>query len=550
MLPSVPGPRAAFLIWLAAALCAAPAAAQVSSADHEAELAEVPTAAVTLDGNTLFRIRGVTGYPAEKRAEDMLRRIRSAARNPKLDPASLHTVETDVRTEIYADGVFVVAALDRDARLEAVTRQELALAWVDILKEAIRNYRSARTREELLLGAARAGGATSVLVVFVVLVQLLSRRLDSTIVYRFRRRIEALQERSFEIVRAERVKALIRAAVRMLRLALVLAAAFVYLRYVLGVFPWTRAASVELGSWFLDPLEVLWRAFVRNVPNLIFLAVLAVVVRYLLGLLHVFFQGVERGAIRIRDFEPEWAAPTERLVRLVGVAFALVVAYPYIPGSGSDAFKAVSIFFGVVLSLGSSSLISNMVAGLILTYRRTFKLGDCVQIGPSLGEVTAMRLQATHLRTQKNEEVVVPNSTILNTDVLNYSTLARGSGLILHTSVGIGYEAPWRQVEAMLLLAAQRSSLVEKSPAPFVLQRSLGDFAVNYELNAHLRDPDPDRILRAYSELHRNVQDVFNEYGVQIMTPNYMADTAQPKLVPKEQWYAAPARPAPAARQE
>jgi small-conductance mechanosensitive channel len=233
--------------------------------------------------------------------------------------------------------------------------------------------------------------------------------------------------------------------------------------------------------------------------------------------------------------------PTYRLVRILVVAFAVVVAYPYVPGSQTDAFKGVSIFIGIVFSLGSSSLIGNIIAGYSMTYRRAFRVGDRVRVGEHVGDVDKIRLMVTHLRTPKNEEIVIPNSQILSSEVINYSTLARQHGLILHTTVGIGYEAPWRQVEAMLLEAADRTEGLLKEPRPFVLQKALGDFSVTYEVNAYC--DTPHLMLAHYAALHRNILDVFNEYGVQIMTPAYEGDPAQPKVVSRSDWYLAPAKP-------
>jgi small-conductance mechanosensitive channel len=236
--------------------------------------------------------------------------------------------------------------------------------------------------------------------------------------------------------------------------------------------------------------------------------------------------------------------PTYGLVRGVAIAFALVVAYPYIPGSGTEAFKAVSILAGVLFSLGSSSVLSSIIAGYVMTYRRTFRVGDRVKIGDVDGDVEQIGLLVTRLRTLKNEEAVIPNSSILQTQVLNYSAHARENGVILHTKVGIGYEVPWRQVEAMLLLAADRTRGLLREPRPFVLQLDLADFCVNYELNVYCENPR--QMLELYAELHRNVLDQFNEYGVQIMTPEYQRDPPEPKIVPRDQWYAAPAAMEPA----
>jgi small-conductance mechanosensitive channel len=535
--------RLAATLVVGLALVSAVPAARAQGANAPAPGAlegDVSTAPVEVDGKVLFRVRGVRAYPAESRAARITERIRQAAGDSRVDPLALRTREVDGRTEILAGDTVLVLVFDADASLEGVKREDLALVYTEILQRAIREYRAARSPDQILLGVAWAAAATVLLGAFLFLLQLAFRRLDGALEGRFRRRIEALQARSFEIVRAEHIRAIVRSAFRAVRWLLVLGALYLYLQRTLALFPWTRGTSAQLAAWIIEPLRTMWLSFVADIPELIFLAVLGVVVRYLLKLLHLLFDGIGRGVIRLEGFDADWAAPTYKIVRIAVIAFALVVAYPYIPGSGSEAFKGVSLFLGVVFSLGSSSVVSNMVAGLALTYRRAFKLGDCVKIGEVMGEVTATRLQVTHLRTPKNEDVIVPNSSILSTDVTNYSTLARTQGLILHSSVGIGYEVPWRQVEAMLLTAAERTPGVEKQPRPFVLQRSLGDFAVSYEINVYCRDAGT--MWHVYSDLHRNVQDVFNEHGVQIMTPSYESDPAEPKVVPKERWYAAPAK--------
>jgi len=229
------------------------------------------------------------------------------------------------------------------------------------------------------------------------------------------------------------------------------------------------------------------------------------------------------------------------------VAFGVVIGYPYIPGSSSDAFKGVSIFIGVLLSLGSSSVIGNILAGYTLVYRRAFKVGDRVKINNQVGDVMERRILVTRLRTLKNEEVIIPNSEILNSHVVNYSSMAQEQGLILHMTAGIGYETPWRQVEAMLLEAADRTPGLLKAPSPFVLQQALGDFCVTYELNVYCNQPN--NMTKLYTLLSQNVLDVFNEYGVQIMTPAYRDDPDQLKIVPKDQWFAPPAKP-PESNQE
>ena len=232
---------------------------------------------------------------------------------------------------------------------------------------------------------------------------------------------------------------------------------YFWLHFVLGSFPVTRPLAARLLSLVLEPLSRLGGGLLLLLPDLAFLLVLYLVTRWIVGLVRLFFEAVAKGQVTLSNFESEWALPTYRIVRIAIVAFALVVAYPYIPGSRSAAFQSISIFLGVMFSIGSSSFIANIIAGYSMTYRRAFRLGDRIQVGDVFGDVSEIRLQVTHVRSVKNEEIVVPNSTLLNSNVVNYSALARTRGLILHTTVGIGYETPWRQVEAMLLLAAERT---------------------------------------------------------------------------------------------
>jgi small-conductance mechanosensitive channel len=252
------------------------------------------------------------------------------------------------------------------------------------------------------------------------------------------------------------------------------------------------------------------------------------------------FRAIAANKITWASFHPSWAKPTERIAKILVVACGIVVAYPYVPGSDTEAFKGLGIFAGLLLSLGSTALIGNILAGYGMEYRRTFfKEGDLVRIGEYLGYVAEIRLLSTYLRTLKNELVIIPNSMIINGDVQNYSTLAGKDGLILHSRIGIGYEAPWRQVEAMLLEAVARTPGLIRERPPYVLLKELGDFAVFYEINAYC--DDARNMTRLYSALHQRILDVFNEYGVQIMTPAYEGDPQQPKVVPQQQWYAAPA---------
>lgn len=532
------------LLCLSAALAAAQPPSgppATGEAGPEAEIGRV-TAPVVLDGETLFRVRGASTYPAEERARLISARIEDVARTASIAPEAVQAVSAEEFVNIAAGDRFLVAVTEADAKVEGLDRRLLARVYVERIQAALRIYRQARDPQVLLRASRRAVAATLLLLAALLSLLWAFRRLEARFALRFDEKIQSVQIQSFEILRAQRIRSAVRAVVGVLRALTAALLVYFWLQYVLGSFPLTRPLAARLLTLVLDPLARLGGGLLAQLPDLAFLLVLYLVTRWILGLTRLFFDAVAKGHVTLSNFEPEWAHPTYRIVRIAIVAFALVVAYPYIPGSRSAAFQSISIFLGVMFSIGSSSFIANIIAGYSMTYRRAFRLGDRIQVGEVFGDVSEIRLQVTHVRSVKNEEIVVPNSSLLNSNVVNYSALARTRGLILHTTVGIGYETPWRQVEAMLLLAAERTAGLLREPAPFVLQKSLGDFCVVYEINVYC--DAPAEMARLYTRLHQNILDVFNEYDVQIMTPAYEGDPEQPKVVPKEQWWTAPAAPA------
>jgi len=508
--------------------------------EAQAPTVGITTAPVEIDGSVLFQLGGVSSYPAEVRARTVSERIVAAAADPAVSVDSLRVVDTGSVVEIAAGERPLLMIVDADAALEQVGRGELARAHLNRIREAIVEYRAGRTPAALRRAALNTLIATLLLGLGVALAWWFWNRLNAFLARRVDARVHSVGIQSFEVMRADRIRSALRTALVGLRTIVLLAGALVYVGYVLAAWPWTRGLSQDIVGFALAPLEVMGRGVIANIPRLVFLAVLFFAIRLLLRVVRLFFETVGRGAVTLSGFDADWAAPTYKIVRVAIVAFGLIVAYPYIPGSESEAFKGVSLFIGIVFSLGSSSAISNIIAGYMMTYRRAFKVGDRVKIGDAIGDVIEMRLQVTHLRSFKNEEIVIPNSQILSGDVVNYSSFSRTQGLILHTEVGIGYETPWRQVEAMLLAAAARCELPSgEPPRAFVWLKKLGDFAVTYELNLHCSDVKG--MMALYTAMHRNILDVFNEYGIQIMTPAYEGDPAEPKVVPPKDWFTAPA---------
>jgi small-conductance mechanosensitive channel len=517
-------------LWIFSALLGGLAFAQEPPT---AEVTAVNQAPVIIDGKKLFRVRGISSYPATRRASEVRQRIIDLANDKSFDPDELIVSnEQPNRSTILAGNLEVLNVFDEDAALENIQRELLAFAHRDVIAGTIRQYRSDRSIDRLVNNSLLALTATLLFVFLLWANTRLFRWLVNWTERNVRRGVQELATKTRHLFHPRQLWAVFAGLLRFLRLVAYFLLAYFYLNAVLGLYPWTRPVARMLFRFVIDPLESIWFGFVASLPNFIFLAILWIVTSYLLKFCKAFFRAIERGRIRSESFEADWAMPTYKIIRILVVAFAVVVAYPYIPGSDSLAFKGVTVFVGILLSLGSSSFIANLLAGLSMTYRGAFRVGERIKVGETEGVVEEFKVMITRVRTPKNEIVVIPNSNIMNSDVINYSQLAKTEGLLLHTKVGIGYDTPWRKVETMLIEAAGRTSGIDKEKSPFVLQTSLGDFSVEYQINAYCKEVG--NLQRIYSKLHANIQDVFNENGVQIMSPAYVADPETPKLVPTE----------------
>lgn len=293
---------------------------------------------------------------------------------------------------------------------------------------------------------------------------------------------------------------------------------YIYLQFLFSFYPATKTIADRLYALLMESMWTLATGILNYIPKLLFLAVLFVLTRGILQLVHHFFIGIKKSDIDINGFYPEWADPTYKIARLFIIVFAIVIAFPYLPGADSPAFKGISIFLGVLLSLGSSGAIANIVSGVSLTYMRAFCEGDRVRIADAEGDVVEKTLFVTRVRTVKNVEITIPNLMVLNNHIINYSTQAEERGVVLHTAVTIGYDVPWARVHELLIAAALKTENVEQETEPYVLQKALDDFYVHYEINAVTSKPK--LMSRTYSDLHRNILDSFNEAGIEIASPH------------------------------
>ncbi len=506
----------------------------IPDTDPEMKGVQHITAPVKVDGRVVFYVGGLSSFTADKRAAAISRRISEAASDPSVSPDSVIIVAEKDRDMVYAGSKFIMSVYDIDASTEKISRGMLAELAQKMTAQAIELHRNERSRPVLIKKALHALGAAVLLVIILYLLLWLIRRLNTGLQTRIKARIESVENISFNLIRSKQLWRLLDILFRTLKIALIFVVVAVFLEYILSLFPWTNNLASYTLDLFLDPVIKLGKGLLSFLPSLAFLVVIYFITRYLLKLTKLLFSGIEQGGISIQGFESDWALPTYKILRVLVIAFAVIIAFPYIPGSDSNAFKGVTVFLGILFSLGSSSFISNLIAGYSMTYRSAFKKGDRIQVDGQVGFVEEQRLLVTRLRSLKNEEIIIPNSTLLNSNIINYSSRTKDLGLILHTTVGIGYETPWRQVDAMLKQAAYRTEGLLQEPPPFVLKQSLGDFAVNYEINAYCNDANKMPLL--YTALHQNILDVFNENNVQIMTPAYEGDPEIPKVVPKDQW--------------
>jgi small-conductance mechanosensitive channel len=489
-----------------------------------------------------FRAAVAGSAPAE-RVHEAIQRIDALAPTALEEPVTAQPGsigdEHGFVVRIGRKVAFTVADGDRDPLADLSTAQ-LAAAAADRLAGALRAQHDQRSVRVVLRGLWQGGVATIVLVVALALLVRL-RRVIARALARFASR-GATAVLGGRIDLGPVIAGAVRGVLFVLFWASALLLVNLWITFVLGRFPLTAPWADVLTDRVLGILATIGLAMLRAIPGLVTIAVIFLVAHFIAGFLKGLFERVERGALSIPGVYPETVSATRRIVSMLVWLVALAAAYPYIPGSESEAVKGLSLLVGVVLSLGSSGLVSQAMSGLALIYSRALSAGDVVRVGDVEGVVTQVGLLSTKLVTLPGEEVTFPNSVVLGGSVRNSTRLSGGGGPLVTTSVTIGYDAPWRQVHALLLDAARETEGLVHDPPPFVLQRALADFYVEYQLLARLAG-DPAERPRILSELHGKVQDAFNAAGVQIMSPHYALQPRDPVVVPPERWAPATAPP-------
>ncbi len=436
--------------------------------------------------------------------------------------------------------VLALTAPDVD-ELSGETVEGVSAATVARLTQAIGEAVEARTPGRLLRSSVLAATALAFTVLALWGVARARRTAAARLDAAAQRKVVDSGLVDIQALRASRLLEFQRRFLTTGALALSLVIVYAALTSILRRFPYTRPWGESLLGFFVSIFETLGLGIVNAIPGLITVVVIALLTRFLIRVVALWFTAVEAGKVKPRWLHPETAQPTRRLITALLWVFAAIVAYPYLPGSQTDAFKGVSVFLGLMVTLGSTGLVSHIMSGFTITYSRALRTGDFVKIGDLEGTVTHLGILSTKVLTLKREEVTIPNSVVVSQTITDYSRLGDSEGVFTATSVTIGYDTPWRQVHSLLLAAAERTEGLRREPKPMVTQEGLQDFYVKYTLMVCL-ERQQDKLV-TMNALHANIQDLFNEYGVQIMSPNYVVDPAAPKIVKKENWYAAPAAP-------
>lgn len=489
--------------------------------------------AVVISGDTLFFLYdSFRGFTATERAKLANEHLTKALNNNafRADSISYKKVEYDYQIRYRDDFLFNLTP--QDLAWYDLLPQEAVEELTETLKQRCAKARSGINLKEIIKEVLQA---LLIVVVAYFVIRYVNKlfRFFSVKIYSWEGTLlKGIYIRTYELLNA---KSLVKAVVlinRALRLLVLLLIFYITLPLILNIFPFTKGLAETLFNFILDPLRKIGVGLVDFFPDLISILLIILLFRYLAKGVRFLAKEVETGKLQINGFYPDWAQPTSRIIIIFLYAFMLIFIWPYIPGSDSDVFKGVSVFLGLLISLGSSSAISNTVAGLVITYMRPFKIGDRVKIGENVGDVIYKNLLVTRVKTVKNEIITVPNSNILNNSSINYSTSSsRSDGLIIHSTITIGYDVPWRKVHSMLIEAAKKTPHIETNPVPFVLQTSLDDFYVSYEINAFTHAPNKQALI--YSDLHALIQDIFAKNGVEIMSPHYRAMREGPDTTPK-----------------
>ncbi|WP_417009295.1 mechanosensitive ion channel family protein [Bacteroides congonensis] len=477
---------------------------------------------VVADGDTLFYLftkRG--GYTPQQRAQMTGAAVEELGKrfNLRLDSVSID--HSDIVSDLMYGNKVLLSLTDQDALWEGVSRDSLAKERRENVVSKLHEMKAEHSIWRMV--------KRILYFVLVIVGQYLLFRLTNWLFRKVKARILRLKDtkikpvsiQGYELLDTQKQANLLVFLASVGRYILMALQLLFTVPLIFIIFPQTEGLAYRLLGYIWNPIKNIFIGIVDYIPKLFTIIVIWYAVKYLVRLVLYLAREVEAGRLKINGFYPDWAMPTFHIIRFLLYAFMIAMIYPYLPGASSGVFQGISVFVGLIVSLGSSTVIGNIIAGLVITYMRPFKMGDRIKLNDTTGDIIEKTPLVTRIRTPKNEVVTVPNSFIMSSHTVNYSTSAREYGLIIHSEVSIGYDIPWRQVNQILIDAALNTPGVVDDPRPFVLETSLSDWYPVYQINAYIKEAD--KMAQIYSDLHQNIQDKFNEAGIEIMSPHYMA---------------------------
>lgn len=477
---------------------------------------------VIAEGDTLFYLftkRG--GYAPQQRAQMTGAAIEEIGKRFNLRPDSVSIDHSDIVSDLMYGNKVLLSLTDQDALWEGVSRDSLAK---ERRQNVITKLHEMKAEHSVWRMAKRILYFLLVIVGQYLLFRLtnwLFRKLKVRILRLKDTKIKPVSIQGYELLDAQKQANLLVFLAGIGRYILMGIQLVITVPLIFIIFPQTEGLAYRLLGYIWNPIRNIFVDIIDYIPNLFTIVVIWYAVKYLVRMVLYLAREIEAGRLKFNGFYPDWAMPTFHIVRFLLYAFMIAMIYPYLPGSKSGVFQGISVFVGLIVSLGSSTVIGNIIAGLVITYMRPFKMGDLIKLNDTTGDIIEKTPLVTRIRTPKNEVVTVPNSFIMSSHTVNYSTSAREYGLIIHSEVSIGYDVPWRQVNQILIDAALNTPGVVDDPRPFVLETSLSDWYPVYQINAYIKEAH--KMAQIYSDLHQTIQDKFNEAGIEIMSPHYMA---------------------------
>ena len=481
-----------------------------------------PGVPVVVEGDTLYYLfakRG--GHTPQQRAEMNAAAITELGKQFNLQPDSVYTESSDIVTDLMYGNKVLASFIDQDGLWEGCSRDQLAAAKRKVIVDKLKVMKDEHSLWQL--------GKRILYFILVIVGQFLLFKLTIWLFNKLKARIQRLKDtklkpisiQDYELLDTQKQVNLLVFLASLLRYAVMLLQLILTVPLLFAIFPQTKDLAYKLFSYIWDPIKSIFLGIVEYIPNLFTIFVIWLAVKYLVRLVLYLASEIQSERLKIGGFYADWAMPTFHIVRFLLYAFMIAMIYPYLPGSKSGVFQGISVFVGLIVSLGSSTVIGNIIAGLVITYMRPFKLGDRIKLNDTTGNVIEKTPLVTRIRTPKNEVVTIPNSFIMSSHTVNFSQSARDYGLIIHSEVSVGYDIPWRKTHQLLVEAALNTPGVVDDPRPFVLETSLQDYYPVYQVNAYIKDAN--QLAQVYSDLHQNIQDRFNEEGIEIMSPHYIA---------------------------